>query len=206
MASETPSKPPPLPVIGLANRWLRIVAALLDFAIITLVTGFALSRFLWPENFPEVYNTLLEWNDQNAQRFEQWAEEGGDLPAYQAPGIAEEKLMEFRAYSLAVFATFVWAYFFVSESLMRGGSLGKATFGIRVISLRTGMAPSALEAAFRAVAKAFFFLDPVLFLPIDLAVMAFNGQRRSAHDLLARTIVVSGKSVIIQPDAKAGNE
>jgi len=179
MESETEptAKPPPLPVIGLASRWVRIVAALLDFTVVGLVTGFI--------------------------EIEQAVENGEPIPVFGHPPIDEKRLGEMAAYSLAAFATFVWAYFFVSESLMRGGSLGKATFGIRVISLRSGSPPTALEAALRAAAKAFCFLDPRIFLPINLLVMAFNSQRRSGHDLMARTVVVSNQVTTLDPSSKA---
>ncbi|MGE9294924.1 MAG: RDD family protein [Puniceicoccales bacterium] len=197
--SASAVKPPPLPVIGLASRWTRIFAALLDFTIIALIAGFILSRFLLPENFPEVYSTILDWHAEKTAELEAAVEAGEPFPEFGQPPVEEKRFAEMVAYALAVFATFVWAYFFVSESLMRGSTLGKATFSIRVLSLRTGQPPTAMESALRAAAKSFTFLSPSLFLPINLAVMAFNQQRRAGHDLLARTIVISGRTIVAKP-------
>ncbi|MEO0795787.1 MAG: RDD family protein [Verrucomicrobiota bacterium] len=204
-----PTKPPPLPtqlpVIAVATRGHRIVAALLDVTVVLLFSGMLLTRVLWPQYYPEVYGAFQEAYPSVEGWFEELettaraAQESGEPVTFPLPtGVSQREAQEFFSYAVVITSFLVWLYFFVSELILKGSSLGKSVFGMRVMSLRTGMPPSAFEISLRGTVKAFCFLQPILIL-VNTAILLFNKDRRSGHDLVSRTIVVSGQMIVADP-------
>ncbi len=96
-------------------------------------------------------------------------------------------------------------YFFLGECFFRGTSLGKATFGLRAITMQETSSPSFLAALSRSILKGLAtltLLSPLL--PIGLAysvIPFFNRERRALHDLLSRTLTVQTLSNSAEPAA-----
>ncbi|GHB92933.1 RDD family protein [Cerasicoccus arenae] len=189
MADLPPPSPPPLPqlpVIYIAGRGMRVFCALLDFTIILLLTSFLVSKVFWPQMYPDAWPALLEWNEEVAATY----------PNYSEP---PEAAKEGVGFAQAVCAMVAWIYFYASETITRGSSLGKSVFGLRVISLKRGTYPHPLEIGVRASVKSTCFLLPFPLLFISLFLLLLHRQRRSAHDLLAHTIVIAGPPLLIKP-------
>ena len=82
------------------------------------------------------------------------------------------------------------AYFFVGDFFFKGKSLGKATFGLQVVTLEKGLPPNFLTSLCRSTCKG---LASLILIPIGLLYFLFaffNRDRRCLHDLLTRTVTV----------------
>ncbi|WP_309380375.1 RDD family protein [Cerasicoccus frondis] len=190
MAKRNPSQPPPLPqqlpelpVIVVATREKRTISALLDFSIILLVAGFLLSKFFWPTMYPQTWTEYMAWSEAYMQ----------DFPEIPPLSMSAQEGILF-AYTLT--AGLVWLYFFLSEVLMQGSSLGKSVFGLRVMSLRHAGPPTPLEAGVRASIKASCIFMVVPLLVVNYFVMLFHRQRQALHDIPASTLVVAAPAMI----------
>jgi len=188
MADRDSSTPPPLPttlpVIPIAGRGKRLLCAVLDFALVYALTVAILTRF-----FPDVWSEMLAWHQENMNSLEENATLASDTLSPQAVQTVTMLL-----------TAVIWLYFVFSEAMTKGSSLGKSVFGLRVMSMR-GTPPTPLEMGVRASIKALCFLLPPIFLLMNILLLLLHRQRRSAHDFLAQTLVVAGKSPI-QPEKK----
>lgn len=182
-ADTASSKKAVIPVIPIATRGKRLFCAALDFVVISIISLALVTRYFWPKYYPETVSLIEEM--QGVPINEQMSYAPQYLPENEAQGMI--------VFLLVVMAMVTWFYFMVSETFSRGGSLGKSVFGLRVMSLR-GAPPNALEAGVRASIKALGFL---LFVPalliLNVIVMVMNRQRRSLHDMMARTVVVASR-------------
>lgn len=172
-----------LPVIPLAGRGVRVIAGILDFIVIYLVTVGLVTRYFWPKYYPDLLPEYMKWQEMAAK-------DPGAIQTMEASPMMIEGVF----FALVVISVITWFYFVFSEVAMKGSSLGKSVFGLRVMSLR-GTPPNALEVGLRASIKAMcflFFLPMPLLLPMNILLMLLHRQRRAAHDFVAQTVVVAG--------------
>lgn len=193
---ETSFAPPP---------WFRrIVAYGMDFLLLVVLIqllGIFLSKLYGPEVEKEVQEYFLAASHVSPE--EQFDSE-------KRANFFKERKVSNDTYALvrliivcAVALPFL--YFFLGECFFRGTSLGKATFGLKAVSMRESAPPTFLAALMRSILKglATLALFPPL-LPIGLVyfvVPFFNRDRRALHDLLSRTLTVQTLSTSPEPAA-----
>ena len=85
----------------------------------------------------------------------------------------------------AVVLALWWLIYFSVQWRLGGRTLGMALFGVRVVQ-KDGRAITGLQAILRAV---LLYLSLVFFV-VAAAFMLFQRERRTIHDLIARTAVV----------------
>lgn len=162
----------------------RILAFLLDYALIVVITAFLLFKILLPNEFHQELDSFYQYH------LEKFEKDPGSLFTVEKENVNPvhlEIMVTMTNYSIIFF----WAYFFFSELFMKGTSLGKKTFGLRVISLKSGDKPSILDTSFRALMKSIAFVLPILTIA-NYILPFFNSLRRAGHDLVCKTIVVQG--------------
>lgn len=113
----------------------------------------------------------------------------------------EQTASRFFFFSLMVLC----AYFFLSEWLMRGETLGKRICRMRTVHLTHRRPPNRMEALVRGCMKGIslaviFFLPGVFggniyailiaLLAVDYVIAFYNPMRRTLHDMAANTLVV----------------
>jgi uncharacterized RDD family membrane protein YckC len=94
-----------------------------------------------------------------------------------------------------------WGYYVFFESIMRGATLGKREFGIRVIR-EDGLPIGFREAALRNLVRAADALPPPCYLLGGL-VMFLDANSRRLGDMVAGTLVVRVKYEV-EPETEAG--
>ena len=158
----------------------RTLAFAMDLSLLVAITVFLLDVILLPSEFPHELQEIQQLM-QNRSFYEQMQ-------------LADELSLEavkMAYFAFNVFLLSFWAYFFLNELFMGGTSLGKKTFGLEILSIKTGEPPSIFESSFRAIIKAlalmllFPFLSAINYLP-----PFFNASKRTGHDFICKTIVV----------------
>lgn len=159
-----------------ARRYRRALAFALDVILILLLQMLVITRWIQPVFFADETATII-------------AElENADMASIQA--IAENPDYEEMNAAISLFMIFsLWAYFFLSERLSRGSSLGKRVFGLYTISLRDAGALSIGQSLLRSGMKAIclFGLFPVLL--VNYFIFLFTAHKQAGHDLLFKTLV-----------------
>lgn len=191
-----PAKPPPLPPATLPQRlpapfWLRGLAFVMDVTLVLAFGMMLLHVYLLPENHAGGYAKLQElFGDYQAEVAEAFEH---DQPPPEVPDFLEyPEVMEALSYMNAVLMMCLWSYFTFCPVLMRGATLGKRTFSLRVVEL-AGQGPCPLwKYGFRASLQsiALLVLSPLLWLSFFWA--GFDRLRRAGHDFACRTQVVQG--------------
>ncbi|OIO59332.1 MAG: hypothetical protein COZ46_02710 [Verrucomicrobia bacterium CG_4_10_14_3_um_filter_43_23] len=170
----------------LGSRRLRFIAFVLDVLLIAMLTVTLLWVFIIPEHyaseFQEFQKALEQFNDKVA---------AGEASRFAASNIkltsqAQEMVQFMQGFVIMMF----WFYFALSELLMKGGSLGKKIFSLRVISLKTMNPPSFFDTFLRSGLKTMALLTLFPVLLASYAIYLFTRERRAGHDYLARTVVI----------------
>lgn len=182
--------PPPIP----ARLFYRCVAFTLDVVLIGAFVLMLLQTYLIPTHIPNAEKEFLEF----IETFQQYQEEGKEL-SYTDVSPTINKLM---GYMFGTFIISYWLYFMMTEWLMRGSSLGKKVFSLRVVSHKPNAPPpSFLESIIRSgiktlsllacmVLPSIFALNPLAFLAANYFIVFFNTHRKAGHDYICRTYVV----------------
>ena len=80
-------------------------------------------------------------------------------------------------------------YFFVSEVLWKGKTVGKSVFKIVVVN-NTGQRPDFISFLIRNFSRSIYFLPPLFFIP-DLICLIITASKKRIGDALAGTLVVN---------------
>ncbi len=96
----------------------------------------------------------------------------------------------FLTYLITV-VVFYQSYFFISEYLWKGKTVGKYLLNIRVISLSNNKIDLSLSFI-RNFCRIINFLPPVFFIP-DLVCIFISRDHRSIADYIAGTVVITNK-------------
>jgi uncharacterized RDD family membrane protein YckC len=173
------------PIATLANRGSRIVAFILDLILISTFTIMLLTTFVIPKIYPGALIELKELSSQNDQS-------QNDLIKKMTP-----QLKDMLEISQTIIVLAFWLYFATSEITLKGASLGKLVFSIRVANDTSLEPPSAFDSILRSGFKTFSLLIwfPAwfpLFIVINLFLLFFTKKGQAGHDFLCRTIVIQG--------------
>lgn len=197
--------PPPAPML-----W-RTLAFLADYAVVGLVGYLITTRYLVPHFKPEELEVFNGWLAESDKAFHavldaaQRAAESGSTAAYEKSlesFAGQLKEMPKGAQDIILFSStcmtmIYWVGFSAMEIAMRGGSLGKTMFRLRVATFPYCERPRVFDSLVRSGWKAMCVgsISPLmmLFAVVDAHWPLFNPLRRSLHDLMARTLVIDAR-------------
>lgn len=143
-------------------------------------------------------------------QFDEWMQqliamnEAGQKPELNnMPEPGEEMIAMFQFIQQFLMAGF-WAYFFISEIFMKGASLGKKVFNLRIININTARPVGLLDSSLRAIIKSLFFFIALLFPPILLNYFMplFNSNRRAGHDYICKTLVIEDDGTLLTEESQ----
>ena len=148
----------------LATIPLRLAAFLADLLIINLI-NFTISIILFKWIDPEIHITWLKF-----RHFE-----------IEAPNISENGIL-----ILKVFFWFIpIIYFFLSNYITNGQSIGKKVFGIKIVSIyhhRIGL--------WHCIERSLGYLVSTFELGLGFLQAFWNPNRMTLHDKIAETVVI----------------
>lgn len=171
-------------VFRLASKSSRLIAFLLDTLLIGAFVLMVIGTFV----IPQYYGAAA------AELKEAIFEVAGDSSVTQSELLAKvspqvlEMIHSCQAFSLFGF----WLFYALSEIITGGSSLGKKVLSIRTISLRKMARPSYVESFVRAGLKTMALLAFFPFLLVSFLVIFISKYNQTGHDILTRTVVVSG--------------
>lgn len=85
-----------------------------------------------------------------------------------------------------------WLYFSLSAWCLKGGTLGKQIFNLRVLKITTFKAPRLMDCVLRSGIFAFFlFTAWPFFMCFNLFFMCIHKMHRGVHDWFCQTYVVN---------------
>ena len=169
----------------------RCFAFLLDCILAGVVTLFLLDRILLPLYHP----AGLEEMKETMQAYEAAAGEALDnqteVPQLFDYMLKSDNVMDMLKFILSISMLVFFTYFFFFELFMRGTTLGKKMFRIQTISMETSSPPGFMQAFLRAAMKTIMLLGSIPFTWLSFILAFFTSQKRTGHDILTRTLVVS---------------
>ncbi|MGF1483093.1 MAG: RDD family protein [Opitutales bacterium] len=192
---DTPHSLPDLEALSPAHRLrpgsyrLRMVAFLLDFVLVFVLTGLILEKVVWPQ-FEGGKAELLAYSEDF---FHVWVESSGEPDLLAALPEPSEQLKQLLGTShMTVLLTF-WMGFFLGDTLMGGRSLGKRVFRLRVVPRdRLGslhLAEGLLRSGLKTLTLVPFPVLPLLL--VNYLIPLLTSRRRAGHDFLCRSWVIS---------------
>ena len=165
----------PLPAMAraqvLAGWNVRLVAALIDYMLVSLVLGFV--AFFW---FASVWG-----GTQNV------------LSHLVGSGSSSTPMLELEALLIGGF----FVYNLVCEALFHA-TLGKRVLGLRVVAYGGG-APGAAALLLRNLTKAASCVFPIVGVPLALVTIGVDANRQRFGDRLAHTYVLRDVATIVAP-------
>ncbi|HQU08893.1 MAG: hypothetical protein B7X06_00235 [Verrucomicrobia bacterium 21-51-4] len=163
-----------------ARIYLRIIAFLLDFVLIALLSTVLLGRFILPYQFPDAMAELNAMIDQYMA--------SGKLPdnLLNLPPSVQNMVHFAQGFTLILW----WVYFSALEIGFQGGSLGKKMFKLRAVYYNNGEALSLFGHIIRSAFKTLILLSYFPLLIVNALFMFFNSSRRAGHDYLCRSMVI----------------
>jgi len=87
-------------------------------------------------------------------------------------------------------ATIILLVLFLYQTVcfgLTGRTCGMSFFSLRTVDSKTGVHPSTIQSIGRSIA----FVGVVLTGFLGAATALFDGERRTVHDMLTRTVVIS---------------
>ena len=100
----------------------------------------------------------------------------------------ENEVLQRLVYSIAMMLEFLLVGYILFKDSIEGRSIGKRFTECRVVDLKTGVAISHGQSAVR---NFIYFFPPIAL--IELAIASTRNDRRRIGDLIAGTIIVTGK-------------
>lgn len=168
----------------LAAHWKRIIAFLLDVVLVTLIALVITFQFWLPNNYPESWSTFMD-KVETLQSSEE-SLQGMELTAQE---------QDMFIYGEMVILLVFWFYFFGSELLFKGSSLGKKVFQLRVVSWQRQETLNFWESMIRAFAKTVTLLVLFPFLQVSYLLAFFTRKRQAGHDYICRSCVIEDFSL-----------
>ncbi|MDR2667504.1 MAG: RDD family protein [Puniceicoccales bacterium] len=168
-------------VFGVKNKQSplprRFAAYFLD---VTLALMLAITILLWvyPKFFPQSWEILSGSSGKIGQEF----------LLHQSDGDRAELLHLFAATQLVIFAILT-LYFWLSEVLSGGGSLGKCMFRVRVLDCSSGKRPDSIRLFLRSATSSLCLTVCSPFLFANFICAIFRRDRRCFHDIICGTCV-----------------
>lgn len=166
------------PSIVLANRMSRIIAFFLDLTLVGAFSLMVLTIFVIPQKYPGTLQELWQLSSVPENTQKQQLEK------------MSSSLREMIQASQAIIVLIFWAYFTMSEILLKGSSLGKLIFKIRVVNAVTLEPPSIFDSILRSGLKTFSLLAWFPIFTLNFFLMFFTKKAQAGHDFLTRTIVI----------------
>ncbi|TVP80578.1 MAG: hypothetical protein EA353_03535 [Puniceicoccaceae bacterium] len=179
------SKEGPMPT---ARIWLRALAFLLDFVLISAVGSILIWKIVLPQSHPAAFTELTEWTTEIIVWLDERTTTNRPMP--EPSRNLQEALKRANELQLLCF----WLYFALGEAFFAGSSLGKRICRIRSVSTITLGKLPVFAGIVRGGMKT---LTIYLFFPIalvaTLTALLFNKRRQMGHDLLSRSAVIDEK-------------
>lgn len=170
------------PVVLLANRFSRTIAFILDLILIGTFSLMLLTIFIIPQKYPGTMQELWQLSSQQ--------EETEKIKIDKMSPQLKEMIQASQTIIIFLF----WGYFTFSEILLKGSSLGKLIFKIRVVNALTLQPPSFFDSILRSGIKTFSLLAWFPVFTINFFIMFFTKNAQAGHDLLTRTLVIHNDS------------
>ena len=175
-----------------AKRIYRCLAFLLDMTLGTFLIITLLMNFILPQRYSKAFLELKK----SAFHYQQSIAKGDAADAMKQIQIMtsdkDAQLMFMHAQSM--YMLLLWIYFTLCDALLKGRSLGKRVFKLKVISIATFKEPNFMEISLRSMLKVMSFglgfPLSIILGPLNLIIFFFNKDSRSGHDLMAKTVVV----------------
>lgn len=176
-----------------ANIWLRALAFLLDFILISAVASILIWKVVLPQSHPAAFAELTDWTAAVVQ----WVNERSVEPGTAMPEPSrslQEALKRANELQLLCF----WLYFALGEAFCNGSSLGKRICRLRSVSTVTLGPLPILSGIVRGGLKTLtlFFFFPIGMIA-TLATLLFNKRRQMGHDLMSRSAVIDEKKAAL---------
>gem|GEM_PF-1749065 len=161
--------------------WARIAAGIADLVLALIVAGMTAQLWLLPYSGHEVSSTINAYSTELVfEDTPSWAE------VFATRNSNPVLFAIFQAMLLLIGS--VGLYYFLSDWLLKGASLGKRMFSLRIIAIHTGKAPGPGYCLMRAWIKMLFIFTPLSWFLFLLCF--FNQKQLALHDMLCRTRVV----------------
>lgn len=181
-----------------ANIWMRMAAYAMDMLLILAVISAILN------SLPETAVSFDHESQKQGADFNEVFIRSQEF-AKEHPEAAISLAFYYLSFPLTPFL-----YFFVSEILLGGYTLGKKTFNLRTAYRDSPRLPPLGAHALRSMVKsiasiALISQDPLLLVFfINFLIAFYNPGRRAGHDLISRTSVVPG--YLPEDDLATGDE
>ncbi|WOO41656.1 RDD family protein [Rubellicoccus peritrichatus] len=169
----------------------RSLAFLLDCLLVGALALFLLDKFLIPMYHPTAQEEMRKTFSAYEEAVNEAYEKGAPTPPAADYITTSDTIIEAVEFGIYVAMLMFFSYFLIAELSMRGMTLGKKMFRIQTIALGTIHPPGALQASLRAAMKTFFIFGIIPITWLGFIMAFFVSQRRTGHDILARTLVVT---------------
>lgn len=181
-----------------ANIWMRMAAYAMDMLLILAV--------IWA-----IQNSLPETAVSFIQEMQKQGTDFNELFTRSQEFVKEHPEAASSLMFSSIFSMLTpFLYFFVSEILLGGYTLGKKTFNLRTAYRDSPRLPPLGAHALRSMVKsiasiALISQNPLLLVFfINFLIAFYNPGRRAGHDLISRTSVVPG--YLPEDDLATGDE
>lgn len=165
--------------------------------LLAMSLGMVVVVRLWlPIKHPNALAEMQAWSQSFLQAVASKAD-NTPIPAMSATMVQASEFL-----TLAFF-TVVFAYFVANDMFLKGSSLGKKTFHLAVVNVKTLETPNGADRIARSGIKALclLFYVPIVLLINFLIVPLFNKNRRALHDFVGRTRVIHAQKLIVDNDS-----
>ncbi len=168
-----------------ASLFPRILAFLLDAGLGTVIYLALCTWVLFPLFHPDfMQKAQTFWEEQ-----QQVSEDNGFKEMVERQVAFQMENQKVMTDSQFLMIVVFWVYFALSELVMEGSTLGKKTFKLQTISVKTLKKPDGRTILFRNCLKTIAVTFALPLLIINFTIPFFQRQRRAGHDLFAKTYV-----------------
>lgn len=170
-----------------ANMGKRVFASVLDLLLVFFLSLFIIGKLWLPVHYADViiqFKILMETYAQQLQ--------AGQFSEFLNQINANKSILEMFVSVDRLLFLVTWGYFAVSALMLRGGSLGKQIFNLKVLKITTLKAPTVSDCILRSGILTFFlFCAWPFFMIFSFCFIAIHPLHRGIQDWFCQTYVVS---------------
>lgn len=170
-----------------ANMGKRVFAMFLDLLLVFFLSLFVVGKLWLPIHHADVivqFKILLETYAQQLQ--------AGQFTEFLNQINNNKPILEMFVSVDRILFLVTWSYFAISGLLLRGGSLGKQIFNLKVLKVTTLKPLTIGDCILRSGILTFFLFSAWPFFMIcNLCFMAIHPLHRGIHDWFCQTYAVS---------------
>ncbi len=185
-----PPNPVTQPVPQIAGMLSRMLAFLMDIALLAALSVFLLLKVLLPAEHPKGIQDVMSAAETYMEGV-QAAELSGEQPPPFPDLTGNPHVNEMAQYAMSALLFITMGYFTLMEVCLRGATLGKRTFRLRTINADTGLPCGIFDHFLRSMIKTVTLLAVIPFLWFSYLTPLFNKNRSAGHDYVSRTVVIA---------------